>query len=216
MHDIIHFKGYKSLLCLNGELPDVTFFKENPLPVIAADGAANQLHAIGIHPNIIIGDLDSASAAVLETTPSLHLPCQNSNDFQKTLSYLKDNALLPSIVVGINGGCLDHVLNNINIFMGTDCLLYAPPLRGFVLSAHKKIRINLTLNTKISLLGIPQATVSSTGLKWELNSASLTFPGFTSCYNRVMQETITLEVHQGDVLVLIYENSSLDAGMMSL
>ena len=215
MHDIIHFKRYKSLLCLNGELPDVTFFKENRLPVIAADGAANQLHAIGIRPNIIIGDLDSASTVVLETTQSLHLPCQNSNDFQKTLGYLRDNALLPSIVVGINGGCLDHVLNNINIFMGTECLLYAPPLRGFVLNALKKITLTLPLNTKISLLGIPQAPVSSTGLKWELSLSELAFPGATSCYNRVMQETITLEVHQGDVLVLIYENISFDAGMMS-
>jgi thiamine pyrophosphokinase len=213
MHDITNFKHYKSLLCLNGELPDVAFFRANKLPIISADGAANQLHAMGIHPQIIIGDLDSASALVLETTQSLHLPCQNSNDFQKTLGYLSDNGLLPSIIVGINGGCLDHVLNNINIFMGTECLLYAPPLRGFVLNAPKKIRLTLPENTKISLLGIPNAEVSSTGLKWELNQSLLTFPGATSCYNRVKHEKITLEVHQGDLLVLMYETSSSDAGI---
>lgn len=214
MHDLTNLKQYKSLLCLNGELPDLAFFKANKLPIIAADGAANHLHAMGIHPHIIIGDLDSTSALVLETTQSLHLPDQNSNDFQKTLGYLSDNALLPSIIVGINGGCLDHVLNNINIFMGTDCLLYAPPLKGFVLNAPKKVTFTLAENTKISLLGIPSAEVSSKGLKWELNQSQLTFPGHTSCYNRAKHEKITLEVHQGDLLVLTYETTSSDAGMI--
>jgi thiamine pyrophosphokinase len=211
-HDLTHFKGYKSILCLNGELPEAPFFKGINLPVIAADGAANSLHDLGVKPYFIIGDLDSVVPSLLKNTDFLHLPEQNSNDYQKTMAYLKEKNLLPSIVVGINGGYLDHVLNNINIFMNSDCLLYAPPLKGFVLKTNKKMELSLPKNTKISLLGIPTAAVSSTGLKWELNKSPLSFPGNNSCYNRTNLEKVHLEVHQGNLLVLIYENNILDGG----
>lgn len=211
-HDLNRFKGYKSILCLNGILPDAAFFKEINLPVIAADGAANSLQSIGVKPHCIIGDLDSVLPALLKNTEFLHLPDQNSNDYQKTMAYLYEKDLLPSIVVGINGGYLDHILNNINIFMGSNCLLYAPPLKGFVLNANEKVELLVPDDTKISLLGIPTAVVSSRGLKWELNNNMLTFPGANSCYNRTSQETVHIEVHQGDLLVLVYEDNILDAG----
>ncbi|KTD59082.1 thiamine diphosphokinase [Legionella shakespearei] len=210
--ELSSFKGYKSILCLNGELPEARFFKATNLPVVAADGAANSLHVLGIKPHIIIGDLDSVLPSLLQDTAFIHLPEQNSNDYQKTMAYLHENNLLPSIIVGINGGYLDHVLNNINIFMGGNCLLYAPPLKGFVLNEKKRISLSLTEHTKISLLGIPAAIVSSKGLKWELNNSPLTFPGNNSCYNRTVSEQVEIKNHQGEVLVLIYEGTITDAG----
>lgn len=210
--ELSSFKTYKSILCLNGELPDARFFAETNLPVVAADGAANRLHRLGIKPHIIIGDLDSVLPSLLQDNAFIHLPDQNSNDYEKTMVYLHENNLLPCIVVGINGGYLDHVLNNINIFMGGNCLLYAPPLKGFVLNEKKRIRLFLPEHTKISLLGIPSAIVSSKGLKWELNNSSLTFPGSNSCYNRTTSKQIEIENHKGEVLVLMYEGDILDAG----
>ncbi len=203
---------YRSVLCLNGILPEVSFFKELNLPIIAADGAADSLDELGLSPEIIIGDLDSVSPSIREQNKTLHNPDQSTNDYQKSLSYLKENNLLPSIVVGINGGHLDHVLNNINIFLETDSLLYAPPLIGFVLKPQTDQKLTLPLNTKISLIGIPFASVSSTGLKWELDHLSLAFPGTNSCFNRTQQSTIQLNVHQGSVLVLIYLEPAIDAG----
>ncbi|HHT0593360.1 TPA: thiamine diphosphokinase [Legionella anisa] len=212
MHDLINLTGYQSILCLNGDLPEPSFFNRN-LPIIAADGAANSLLELGIHPHLITGDLDSVRPMILENHPFLHSPDQNQSDYQKAMGYLKDNDLLPAIIVGINGGCLDHILNNMNIFMETNCLLYAPPIRGFVL--HEQSRMNCVLppQTKISLMGIPNATVSSKGLQWELNSTHLSFPGKSSCFNRTQLAEIVLEAHQGSVLVLIYELMIEDAGL---
>lgn len=212
MHDVIGLTGYKSILCLNGELPDLAFFVRMNLPIIAADGAANGLLERGINPTLILGDLDSVYPTILQTHTHYHLANQDTSDYQKAMHYLNETNLLPAIVVGMQGGNLDHVLNNINIFMGTNCLLYSPPVRGLVI---KKSLINLTLpeQTKISLLGIPKALISSTGLKWELECASLSFPGNASCFNRTHLPEISLTIHEGAVLFLIYDDTVKDAGL---
>lgn len=214
MHDVINLTGYRSILCLNGELPESSFFKTLNMPIIAADGAANSLLERGISPHLITGDLDSVRPSLLENHPFLHSADQNFSDYQKAMHYLKENDLLPAIIVGINGGHLDHVLNNINIFMETNCLLYAPPIRGFVLNEKSSMGCSLPMHTKISLIGIPTATISSKGLQWELNHSQLYFPGKTSCFNRTRLSDIVLEIHQGSVLVLIYEQMIEDAGLM--
>lgn len=66
MLDVINFKDYRSILCLNGDLPDPSFFHKRKLPVIAADGAANVLCNLGVFPDLITGDLDSIQPALLE------------------------------------------------------------------------------------------------------------------------------------------------------
>ncbi|HAT7921537.1 TPA: thiamine diphosphokinase [Legionella pneumophila] len=216
MLDVIDFKSYRSILCLNGDLPDPSFFHKRKLPVIAADGAANVLCNLGVFPDLITGDLDSIQPALLENHSFLHLPDQGSTDYQKTMHYLQTHDLLPAIVVGINGGYLDHILNNINIFMDTNCLLYSPPLKGFVVNEKLRVNFILPVQTKISLIGIPEVVLSSEGLKWELKHSHLSFPGKNSCFNRTKTAEISLEVHQGAALVLIYEDAIEDAGVSSL
>ncbi|CAM3381157.1 putative thiamin pyrophosphokinase [Legionella longbeachae NSW150] len=214
MPDVINLKGYRSILCLNGDLPKPDFFIARNLPIIAADGAANRLLELNVHPQLIIGDLDSIHTPILESYPYLHLPDQASSDYQKAMQYLSDNNLLPAIIVGVNGGFLDHILNNINIFMATDCLLYSPPIRGFVLKEQSSQNFLLPVHTKISLIGMPTAILSSHGLQWELQDTHLSFPGTTSCFNRTRLSEVILEAHQGAVLVLIYEQMIKDAGVL--
>jgi thiamine pyrophosphokinase len=49
---------YKSVLCLNGELPKPSFFNKLNLPIIAADGSANYLAKNDLLPKAIVGDLE--------------------------------------------------------------------------------------------------------------------------------------------------------------
>lgn len=201
--DMLDFKNYKSILCLNGDLPSADFFKTD-LPIIAADGAANHLMQLGIIPQIVIGDLDSISPEYLKIIPSHYHHDQNFCDFEKSLQYLEENRLLPAMIVGVNGGYLDHVLNNINLFLNSKCVLFSPPLYGFALNEDENKSMILPLNTKISLLGIPSAIITTAGLKWNLYNDPLTFPGKSSCFNRTEKAEITLKIHSGALLVLIY------------
>jgi thiamine pyrophosphokinase len=198
---------YRSILALNGHLPEAAFFEDWKLPVIAADGAINTLLSKKIRPAAVVGDFDSMDLELvrhsLEDIPLIYRPDQNYSDFTKCLNYMEENNLLPSIIVGINGGYIDHILNNINLFLKTDNIFYAPPIVGMVLREGSH-RFTVTPNTKVSLLGIPQAIVSSQGLKWELENYQVAFPGTTSCFNRIIENSFSLEVIEGSCLCLIY------------
>jgi thiamine pyrophosphokinase len=203
--------GYKSILCLNGELPNKSFFA-NDLPIIAADGAANQLVGMGITPDVIIGDLDSIVIQDHPHSMIISKPEQSRSDFQKALEYVELNNLLPTLVTGVGGGFIDHILNNINVILKNDCTFYAHPILGYVLKAPIKFDIKLNKATKISLFAMAKAKVTTTGLKWDLKEDVLEFPGVNSALNRVASEDVTIEVLEGNLLVLIYTKDIADKG----
>lgn len=204
---MLDFSNYKSILCLNGNLPDVTFFDKN-LPIIAADGATNTLMRMGITPQLAIGDLDSIAPEYIDKVTTLYHHDQQYCDFQKSLAYLQENELLPAIIVGMNGGFLDHIINNINVFLQVNSVLYSPPIYGFVMREGESKSFKLPLNTKISLIGIPSANVSTQGLKWNLSQSVLSFPGNNSCFNRSIDEQVEIQILKGHALILIYDENS--------
>lgn len=199
---LLDVSDYRSILCLNGELPDVNFF-QTKLPIIAADGAANTLMKMGIEPAIVIGDLDSIAPEYREQLKTHFHYDQDYCDFEKSISYLQEKGLMPAIILGMNGGFLDHILNNVNIFMCSGSFFYAPPVYGYVLKKNETRKFILPLQTKISIIGMPSAEVTTKGLEWELTQSQLSFPGKNSCFNRNVQPDTQVRVHDGFALVLI-------------
>ena len=205
---------YQSFLCLNGDLPEASFFQYIDLPVIAADGAANNLSQKGVKLDLVIGDLDSATAEVQERYPCLKIVNQETSDLQKAFRYLKDNALLPTIVLGANGGYLDHILCNIALLAKeSNSLIYDPPnTMGFFLNPGT-YRYKFPLKSKISLMGAPSALLTSSGLKWEMENYLLEWGENHSCFNRIISPEVILDVKEGRLLLLLYLESIEDAGL---
>ncbi len=206
-----YFVNARSILCLNGDLPDANFFAQNKI-IIATDGAVDKLLKMGIKPSIVIGDLDSIGSGDYRGIEIIHFPDQHTSDFQKAMNYLGQNNLLPTVVCGVNGGLLDHILYNINVSLEHDSIFYAPPLIGYPLKSPNILNLNLKINTKISLFGMSKARVTTRGLKWELYKDNLEFPGFNSCSNRTNSENISIEVIEGKLLVLIHLETIKDEG----
>lgn len=211
-NDIFDFSKFKSILCLNGKLPSYESLINLNLPIIAADGAINKLFKMGITANIVIGDLDSVSSDILHKVPYLKEFDQNYSDFQKTYKYITSNNLNPSVICGISGGFLDHILNNINIFMELkDNVFMDDEIIGFCL--RKKYSLKTQPETKISIFGIPHCKISTNGLKWELDNELLEFPGKNSSLNRTQKSEITIDITKGCALIIIYKNTIDDAGL---
>lgn len=205
---------YRSILCLDGNLPGKDFFQQISLPIIAADGAANTLVREDVHPSMIVGDLDSVSPEVRAAHRHLKIEEQETNDFQKAISYLKDHDLLPTIVLGINGGFLDHILCNLSVFIQESCTFYdAPHMIGYPLCKGRHTFKTLPPMTKLSLIGAPSSTLSSEGLKWELSSHPLTLGGYGSFFNRTLSEKLVIDVEEGTCLILIYLTPMKDGGV---
>lgn len=211
-----HFtNSYRSILALNGELPDKSFFvifEKHKLPVIAVDGAANQLIKMQVIPSAIIGDLDSFIPDNNLKLQLIYTLDQNYCDFHKSMHYLLANNLTPAIIVGMGGGTIDHILQNISIFKSTNSIFFAYPVVGHSLHTATINRFTLPINTKISLFGIPTATISTQGLKWELSNYNLTFADANSCFNRCRSNHLIITVHDGICMVIIYLSNVQDAG----
>lgn len=195
---------YKSILCLNGDLPPRDFFEKQNLPIVAADGAANALVAMGVHPIIVIGDLDSVHPHL--GLNLLQVIDQSRCDFEKSMEYLEQNDLLPTIVVGSSGGELDHILNNMSVFMSypPGNLLYAPPLYGMILN-QPQTHLQLPIHTKVSIFALPKARLETQGLEWNLTGETLHFPVLNSSLNRTIAPQITIRILEGQILFLAHD-----------
>jgi thiamine pyrophosphokinase len=205
------FGEYRSLLCLSGTLPQREFFSHFRLPVIAADGAFNLLRQMDVGADVVVGDWDSVEEPVPDRVRKVIVKDQSYSDFQKALKFAQENHLLPAIILGINGGYMDHILNNIGIFSQSDSIAYMPPTVGLML--RRPTVLDLPLETKLSLFGMPRGRVRTLGLRWELEGQVLEFAGDNSCFNRSVEERVTFDV-EGSIFLLIYLNEVVDEGRM--
>ncbi|MCS7302856.1 MAG: thiamine diphosphokinase [Bacteroidota bacterium] len=176
--------------------------------VIAADGSAWQLLERGIVPHVIIGDLDSLhsipnAAAAFRGSHIVHLSDQDSTDFEKALRFGIEHGVGEFIVVGMNGGELEHTLNNWSIF-----LRYSQQLPLEVFDAGRigrAVNSSLVLRTTpgeiISLIPQPRARLTTRGLVWELSDEILELGTREGARNQAYGDRIEIYIHEGSVLV---------------
>lgn len=207
-------QDFKSIVCLNSsKLFCKSIFQYFPsAKIIAADGGNNHLLKKKIKPNIIIGDLDSIVKNIYPDIQYIELNNQDKCDFEKTMIYIQENQLNPSIILGINGGYLDRIIQNLNIFCQFENNIFIEKnLLNFCLFNPGQYQFNIKNNSKISIIPLNQAIVSTKGLKWELNKSKLNFPGLNSSLNRVIthqnhDELIDLKIHlhHGKIIISVY------------
>lgn len=206
---------YKSILCLDGDLPERPLFEQLELPLTSADGATNKLVQMGIAPDLVLGDLDSVDPALLETVKYERVMDQSHSDFQKALMYMTKHGLLPAIICGISGGHIDHIVNNINIFMQTsDNVFITDDVVGYKIQGD--CQYTFPIDTKISIIGMPECVVTTHGLKWELHDFYTTYPGQNSCFNRVAKAPLSIQIKSGTALLMAYMNKVVDAGLIAI
>ncbi|MHA1558429.1 MAG: thiamine diphosphokinase [Alphaproteobacteria bacterium] len=204
-------ENIKSVLCLNGVIPNKEFFDTyKHLPFFATDGAFNSLKKIGISANTIIGDFDSVCSDQLsKSTEQLFIEDQNYTDFEKSIGILKERSLFPCLICGVSGKELDHTIYNIyvikRIAKNLPVIFYDSGYEfchKFGIISAKDIRGKLPLNSLISLLPFPKTTISTKGLKWNLNNFSMDQESMASVRNRVDKAPFVVNVHSGDLLLL--------------
>ncbi len=209
---IINLKKYKSVICLDGDLPFEilnNIGKSKAFPILAADGAANKLFEYGIIPQAVIGDCDSVKPSIMNKVFYIKDENQDITDFEKVVNYATEKKLFPFIVTGISGGYLDRIFMNINVFSQTESVFLSDKLIGLAL--HDSYKLSLPINTKISLFGAPYCEITTKGLKWELKDSILSFGKFYSCSNRVISSDLSFYV-KGCALIFVYLDNIIDAG----
>jgi len=145
------------------------------LPIVAADGGANQLISSGVVPAAIIGDLDSLEHRVNweRRTEVIEIAEQESSDFEKCLYSVQAPYF---IAVGFCGDRLDHtlaVLHTAAKFEGKSQLLLVSE-DDVIWVTRGDSSLDLPPNTRVSV--VPLAPVqfnSSEGLAYPLDNLLL-------------------------------------------
>jgi thiamine pyrophosphokinase len=210
---------HKSIIFLNGTGPNKKLLQllNTSTPIIAADGAANKIRALQLKPTYIVGDGDSYNAHAKNSSPQIITDQdQNSTDFEKCILFAQKNNLFPSLILGINGGEIDHTIGNMQAFLkhAQNFNLYfldtysKPPSKKMGIKigiplTNKKLALELEPQSTISVISFHNAIIQSSGLSWELNKFKLCIDNILGVRNINIQNCVKFEVIEGKVLLII-------------
>lgn len=137
--------------------------------LVAADGGANVAVSAGHVPHRVIGDLDSVSARTRAAVPAarfLHVAEQETTDFEKCLMRIEAPYILG---LGFAGPRADHTLAAWNALVrhpGRRCLILTA--RDAAFAAPRRIALDLTAGTRVSLFPMAAVAGRATGLRWPI------------------------------------------------
>ena len=215
-----------TLIFIGGDPPHPNMRQHLPVDahVIAADSGYAHAIAMGFVPHELVGDMDSITAVDLtDARDSNILISQFSADKDLTdteiaiASAIARHSIHITVVSG-GGDRFDHVLAMVHSLAscaGTiDTTLLIGTTRVSYVSFTKKFTIETQAGDIVSLIPIGgAATVTTTGLQWELNSDTLQSFASRGVSNIATGESITISVTDG--LLAVIEPFFLNPGDIS-
>lgn len=175
--------------------------------VIAVDGGLRHCHRLGIVPNYIVGDFDSASSHLLSSYPKdiqRHIPDQSKTDLQKALTFALQLHPDRIVVFAAIGNRVDHTLTNLYLLSSHPGRIVFETDTESIYALEKKTSFKATLGQTISLLPIYGEVkgVTTRGLKWNLNCETLN-KNFVGISNLCVEEEVEIEYRHGNLLMIV-------------
>ncbi|MDE0833422.1 MAG: thiamine diphosphokinase [Acidimicrobiales bacterium] len=178
--------------------------------VIAADVGFDNARDLGIHVDLLVGDLDSASPGAAHQAQAVerHPVDKDETDLELALAAALNAGMESVTVIGTIGGRVDHSLGNL-LIVAADRWAYLrihlriDGTRAWVV--RDRVEVHGTGDDLVSLLAVGgQATgVTTTGLAWPLSNGVLEPGAGLGLSNRLAGPTATVEVGTGVVIVLM-------------
>lgn len=185
--------------------------------VVAADSGLRHASALGVRPEVIVGDFDSVTAEVLDGYRDIaqvrHPPEKNWLDLELALHHLQDRGLTHIVIVGGFGSRLDQSLAALliaarQVQQGQWVQFHSGRRQAFVLAAGQQFALAVGAGQTFSLLSLlAEARVSVADAKYPLAEAVLEFGVGLGVSNITAQKT-TITVHHG-LVAIIAEDSTL-------
>ncbi len=198
----------QTVILANGDFPS------HPLPlralqqsarIICCDGAVCKLQRIGLEPVAVVGDFDSLPDAARSSFAGrlVHDPGQDDNDLSKAFRYCLGQGWQSLVILGATGLREDHTLGNVSLLadfaveadvaMLTDTGIFTP--------MRASGRLATVAGQPVSIFSmVPQATISSRGLRYPLKELRLT-RWWQATLNEATGEGVELSFSGGPLLV---------------
>ena len=189
---------------------------DNAELVIAADAGAELLHRLGRRPDLLVGDLDSVDASLVErletagTRVERHPVDKEASDTELAVEAAFGAGATAVVMLGAMGGeRLDHELANLLLL--ADPALVGRDLRAarggtIVRALHGGERLALggAVGDLVTLLpvGGNVVGVATAGLRWPLDAATLRMGRSRGLSNEVIGAPASVRISEGTLLVV--------------
>jgi thiamine pyrophosphokinase len=185
----------------------------DPDLVIAADSGVHHARALGLHVDLVVGDLDSVDAHELDAVVGAgaaverHPADKDATDLELALHAAVDRGAERIVVVGVGGGRVDHFLANMLVlaspaFAGAHVEAVVGTAR--ILVVHDKAVLHGAPGDLLTLLpvGGPASGVRTTGLRFPLDGVRLDAGTTRGVSNELAETSATITVDEGALLVV--------------
>ncbi len=214
----------KVIIVANGDIKDPHFYKalqQDKDYVICVNGGTAHALAIGLEPDLVLGDLDSLSAADRQAIGRFNtrfdeFPAQKEKS-DLELAIERAVAMKPReiLIIGALGGKrVEHLFINL--------LLLAIPLRHLIpasiIDETTLIRlidryavVKGSPGDYLSLFALKQEAtgVTTSGLKYPLTAENLSFSSTRGLSNELISSEATIEVEDGLILLIKTSRSAI-------
>ncbi|MDO4733457.1 MAG: thiamine diphosphokinase, partial [Bacillota bacterium] len=195
--------------------------RPDPPLLLAADGGADHLAALGLCPDLLLGDGDSLSASFPEVERIRFQVEKDFSDGEAALAYALAHCSGRVLLMGALGGRLDHLLFNVQMALGQAdgperVLLSGPGMEAAY--SRGQARISGQPGDLLSLfpLGGPVKGICLQGLQYPLANYELQ-PGSSRTLSNVFQAAEVVVQHQEGILLLLhYRKSTAEEGGISM
>jgi thiamine pyrophosphokinase len=175
--------------------------------VIAADGGILEAERLGLHVDLLVGDLDSAPADAVARAPRVerHPVDKDASDLELAVAAAVAAEARRIVVVGGDGGRLDHLLGNAFLLASDrwadveiDAVL--GDARIWVVRDERTIEGRPGELISLYAVGGPARGVTTTGLRWSLSDSELLPGSSLGLSNEFVDPRATVRVREGVVL----------------
>jgi thiamine pyrophosphokinase len=210
------FSLQRIVIFANGELPDLDKARRLLRAddyIICADGGMRNALALGVQPNLIIGDMDSAERDQLQKLKDEDVPIElfshdkNETDLELAINHAIDLKPNQIMIVGALGGRLDQTLGNIALLTDTRHLSFDIRLDDGVeeiFVCRDQVQVHGKSGDLVSLIPWQGsvANVRTENLKWPLRNETL-YPDKTrGISNEMLGGTASVSIGSGALLVV--------------
>lgn len=188
--------------------------------LFAADGGLHHCQALGLSPDVLVGDLDSVDPELVEqlrqggTEIQEHPARKDQTDLELALEVAVDRSADEILILGGLGGRWDQTLANILLltqprFQGLPILIFDGPQSVQMLPGGQTLEIQGQRGATVSLIPINGSAqgITTRGLEYELTDGTLEHGSTRGVSNVVVEEPAFVTLRQGMLACIV-----IDAG----
>lgn len=189
-----------------------TGFSTEGCTVICADGGFETAQKLGIQPDIVIGDFDSASTVPSGDFELITLPVEKDDtDSMAAVKLALERGYREFQILGALGGRFDHSYANLSVLLliaangGTGVLLDDNSTITLRRGGDNPLVLKDCVGKTISVFpfGVPTCVVSYEGLYYPLEHGTLSIETSLGTSNHIVETEASIIVEEGVALIVM-------------